>query len=204
MCGTQTRSYPHPYSSFIGFPVTLFSPGNLTHHPRLAWQPDCRECSSGTTSLNFSYILMLTGTKPSPIGVCTLSNKCCLKTKDSLGKKFSSPSLILLLKDKPTATMPSRLRQRWCLGKKSCSRPLVRTSMGAPMPKCVCWMEPTSIIRWSKMAGAGGIGNMRREIPCLKGWRREHGRRRMACGLIQHLFRLGSIAKRAVEGHPEQ
>ena len=34
-------------------------------------------------------------------------------------------------------------------------------SVGAPLPACSCQMARTSITRWSKMAGAGGIGNMR-------------------------------------------
>src|SRR5215510_15861834 len=35
----------------------------------------------------------------------------------------------------------------------------------APLETCFCWMAPTSTTRWSKMAGAGGIGNMRQIIP---------------------------------------
>jgi endonuclease YncB( thermonuclease family) len=40
---------------------------------------------------------------------------------------------------------------------------------GRTLAVCSYPMAPTSITRWSKTADAGGIGSMRREIPCSKG-----------------------------------
>jgi hypothetical protein len=53
-------------------------------------------------------------------------------------------------------------------------------------------MAPTSTIRWSKTAGAGGIGSMRREIRCWKDSKSQHERPRKACGLIRSRYRRGS------------
>ena len=47
----------------------------------------------------------------------------------------------------------------------TCSKPMARISAGAPLPRCSCRMARMSITRWSKTAGAGGIGSMRRGIP---------------------------------------
>src|SRR5580765_5209753 len=57
-------------------------------------------------------------------------------------------------------------------------------------------MAPTSITRSSKTAGVGGTGSMRLGIRCLKGWRREHEKRRRACGSILLPFRPGIIGRR--------
>ena len=48
------------------------------------------------------------------------------------------------------------------------------------------------------MAGAGGIGSMRRGIRCWKGWRRKHERRGKACGLIRTGAAVG-VAEECVE-----
>jgi hypothetical protein len=40
------------------------------------------------------------------------------------------------------------------------------------------------LARWSKTAGAGGIGSMRQGIGYLRAWRRQHERPRKACELI--------------------
>jgi hypothetical protein len=61
-------------------------------------------------------------------------------------------------------------------------------------------MGRTSITRWSKTAGAGGIGNMRRGIRYLKVWRRKRRRRRKGCGLIRSRCRLGVAEGAAAEG----
>ena len=53
-------------------------------------------------------------------------------------------------------------------------------------------MAPTSITRWSKKVGAGGIGSMRREIPYLKSWRRKREKRGKGRGLIRTRCRRGS------------
>src|SRR5712691_1153942 len=42
-------------------------------------------------------------------------------------------------------------------------------------------MAPKSVTSWRKMAGAGGIGSMRGEILCWKGWRSStRGKERLA------------------------
>jgi hypothetical protein len=61
-------------------------------------------------------------------------------------------------------------------------------------------MVPTSMTSWFKTAGPGGIGSMRREIRCWKGWRRRRERRRKACGPIRGRCRRGSIGRQAREG----
>ena len=77
-------------------------------------------------------------------------------------------------------------------GRESSSRPTARTSTDAPLETSSCWMALTSTIRWSKTVGVGGIGSMRRQTRCWKGWRRKHEKPRKVCGLIQSRCRRGS------------
>ena len=65
-------------------------------------------------------------------------------------------------------------------------RPTARTSTGVPLETRSYSMAPTSTTRWSKTVGAGGIGSMRWQIRCWKGWRRKHERLRKSCGSSQH------------------
>ena len=46
---------------------------------------------------------------------------------------------------------------------------MARTDMGAPLPTCFFPTVRTSITRWSRLAGAGGIEGMLREIRRWKG-----------------------------------
>ena len=87
------------------------------------------------------------------------------------------------------------------LGRMSRSRHTAKTSTGAPLLMCSRPTVPTSITRWSKTAGVGGIGNMRQGIRCLKGWRRKLEKPRKACGSIRHPSRRGSIARRDEGNH---
>ena len=59
-----------------------------------------------------------------------------------------------------------------------------------------CPMAPTSITRWSKMAGAGGIGSLRQVMLFSKGWRRRRERQGKACGPTRNRCHRGSIVKR--------
>jgi hypothetical protein len=63
----------------------------------------------------------------------------------------------------------SKQPQNWTMSRKSRSRHLAKTSTGGPLPTYFCPIAPTSITRWSKMAGVGGIGSMRWWIRCWKG-----------------------------------
>src|SRR6267143_7150018 len=72
--------------------------------------------------------------------------------------------------------------------------PLLRTastSTGASLPLSSCRMAPTSITRWSKTAGYGGIGSMRRGMSSSKDWRGKHERGGKGCGLIRNPCRRG-------------
>ena len=89
----------------------------------------------------------------------------------------------------------SKQPQNWAMGRKSRSRHSTKTSTGGPLPTYFCSMAPTSITRWSKTAGGGGIGSMRRQIRCWKGWRTKREMRRKACGLIRSRCHRGSGGK---------
>jgi endonuclease YncB( thermonuclease family) len=52
--------------------------------------------------------------------------------------------------------------QSWSLGRKSRFRVTASISTGAPLRMCTCPIGLTSITRWSKRAGVGGIRSMRR------------------------------------------
>jgi len=93
---------------------------------------------------------------------------------------------------RPMARRPSRRPLPSPSEKKSPFRPTASTSTNAPLETCSCSMARTSITRWSKMVGAGGIENMRQEIRRWKGWRRKHERRGKDYGLIRSPCRRGS------------
>jgi len=71
------------------------------------------------------------------------------------------------------------------------SAELAKTSTSGSLPMCSYRMGRTSITRWSRTAGAGGTGSMRRSIPNLRNWRAKHEPRKKVCGLILHPFRRG-------------
>ena len=65
------------------------------------------------------------------------------------------------------------------------------TNMGAPLVMSSCRMVPTSITCWSKTAGPGGIGSMRRGKRCSKGWSEMPERAGRGCGLTRSRCCLG-------------
>jgi hypothetical protein len=52
---------------------------------------------------------------------------------------------------------------------------------------------------WLKTAGAGGIGNMRRGIRFLKGWRRTHAKQRKGYGPIRSRCHRGHGGRESVQ-----
>jgi hypothetical protein len=105
--------------------------------------------------LDGDTIEVLHNTKPERV---RLSGIDCPEKGQAYGKKA-----------KHTARRPSRPRLNLCLEKMSSSRPTARTNTGAPLLTYSYGMALTSIMNWSRKAGAGGIGSMRQLIPCWQG-----------------------------------
>ena len=61
----------------------------------------------------------------------------------------------------PLHKLRSRVARPSYIRRKSLSGPTARTSTDAPLLMCLSLMIRTPITRWSKTAGAGGIGSMR-------------------------------------------
>ena len=57
---------------------------------------------------------------------------------------------------------------------------------------CHCEAAAQSCHNERPPADTGGIGHMRQQIRCWKGWRRKHAKQRKACGLLRFRCRRGS------------
>lgn len=86
-------------------------------------------------------------------------------------ERIDSTASTALRSAKLTASAPSRPRLSWSMGRRVPSKLMAVTSTGARLLMCSYPMVPTLITHLPKTAGAVGIGSMRGEIRCWKGWK---------------------------------
>jgi hypothetical protein len=101
-------------------------------------------------------------------GICRITHTAQDNLSCSTGLEIEGQALQSYVSPRVAGRAANELSkppQSWSLEKKSRFKPTARTSTGAPLETYSCPMAPTSITRWSKTAGGGGIGNTLPGIP---------------------------------------